>query len=85
MVKMSVDFPNEAARCQRFLSRRAQSSFARAGKDGPADIRRQTHFRHHWGSNDANRSIIGLIWSGTSSMAKCPLASVCADDAEEQT
>src|SRR6476620_7295225 len=25
--KMSVDFPNEAARCQRFLSGRAQSNF----------------------------------------------------------
>src|SRR5262245_15629681 len=32
--KMSVDFPNEAARCQRFLSRRAQSSFVRGGKHG---------------------------------------------------
>ena len=38
---MSVDFPNEAARCQRFSSRRSQSSFARAGKDGPAAMRRR--------------------------------------------
>jgi hypothetical protein len=36
MVKMSVDFPNEAARCQRFLSRRAQSRFDARGKPGPA-------------------------------------------------
>jgi len=27
MVKMSVDFPNEAARCQRYLSGQAQSNF----------------------------------------------------------
>ena len=29
---MSVDFPNEAARCQRFLSGRAQSNFEPAAK-----------------------------------------------------
>jgi hypothetical protein len=36
MVKMSVDFPNEAARCQRFLSERAQSNFEPRGENGPA-------------------------------------------------
>ena len=41
---MSVDFPNEAARCQRFLSGRAQSYFARHGKGGPADRRSRTSF-----------------------------------------
>src|SRR5262245_39237501 len=35
MVKMSVDFPNEAGPCQRFLSARAQSSFEPDGKGGP--------------------------------------------------
>src|SRR4029453_18792496 len=35
MVKMSVDFPNEAARCQRFSSGRAQSNFDAQGKPGP--------------------------------------------------
>src|SRR5215469_7135763 len=44
MVKMSVDFPNEAARCQRFLSGRAQTYFARHGKGGPADRRSRTSF-----------------------------------------
>src|SRR5204863_9980900 len=34
--KMSVDFPNEAARCQRFLSRRAQSNFEPRREKGPA-------------------------------------------------
>ena len=34
MVKMSVDFPNEAALCQRFLSARAQSGFAARGSRG---------------------------------------------------
>jgi hypothetical protein len=31
MVKMSVDFPNEAARCQRFLSGKAQSTLGIQG------------------------------------------------------
>jgi hypothetical protein len=35
MVKMSVDFPSEAALCQRFLSSRAQSNFGSRGKCGP--------------------------------------------------
>jgi len=35
MVKMSVDFPNEAARCQRFLSESAQNGFEPRGKGGP--------------------------------------------------
>src|ERR1700757_986920 len=35
MVKMSVDFPNEAARCQLFLSERAQSNFAPRRENGP--------------------------------------------------
>jgi hypothetical protein len=38
MVKMSVDFPNEAARCQRFLSGGAQSDFGRRGENGPAGL-----------------------------------------------
>jgi hypothetical protein len=32
---MSVEFPNEAARCQRFLSGRAQSSFEPRSGNGP--------------------------------------------------
>src|SRR5262245_34073392 len=35
MVKMSVDFPSEAALCQRFLAERAQSNFDSRGKCGP--------------------------------------------------
>src|SRR5215471_18670248 len=35
MVKMSVDFPSEAALCQRFLSARAQSNFDSRSKCGP--------------------------------------------------
>src|SRR5262249_22696099 len=44
MVKMSVDFPNEAARCQRFLSGLAQSNYVRGGKHGPAAMRQRAHF-----------------------------------------
>src|SRR5262244_1738385 len=44
MVKMSVDFPNEAAGCQRFLSGRAQSNYARGGKHGPAAMRSPDSF-----------------------------------------
>jgi hypothetical protein len=36
--KMSVDFPNEAARCQRFLSGQAQSNFREAGTLRQRDI-----------------------------------------------
>src|ERR1043166_3565353 len=36
IVKMSVDFPDEAARCQRFLSERAQSCCARGAEGGLA-------------------------------------------------
>ncbi len=39
MVKMSDDFPNEAARCQRFLSARAQSNFEPRGQNGPVATR----------------------------------------------
>jgi len=39
MVKMSVDFPNEAPLCQRFLSGRSQSDFERRGESGPAAMR----------------------------------------------
>ena len=37
---MSVDFPNEAARCQRFSSMRAQSNFGAGHRNGPAALRR---------------------------------------------
>src|SRR6267154_4853763 len=37
--KMSADFPNEAARCQRFLSERAQSNFEPRNGNGPAATR----------------------------------------------
>ena len=36
---MSADFPNEAARCQRFLSERAQSNFEPRDGNGPAATR----------------------------------------------
>ena len=42
---MSVDFPNEAARCQRFLSGRAQSNFDAQGKPGPVARCNRRHFR----------------------------------------
>ena len=41
---MSVDFPNEAARCQRFLSERAQSNFEPRGRNGPAATRSPKSF-----------------------------------------
>ena len=42
--KVSVDFPNEAARCQRFLSERAQSNFEPRGRNGPAATRSPKSF-----------------------------------------
>ena len=45
---MSVDFPNEAAGCQRFLSGQAQSNYARAGKHGPAAGGQRIHSPRYW-------------------------------------
>jgi hypothetical protein len=41
---MSADFPNEAARCQRFLSGRAQSSFEARDENGLAATRLPNSF-----------------------------------------
>src|SRR6478735_2404701 len=50
--KMSVDFPNEAARCQRFLSRRAQSSFEPRDENGLAGPRSPCYLMQNARSKD---------------------------------
>src|SRR5947208_15435347 len=52
MVKMSADFPNEAARCQRFLSARAQSNFEPRGQNGPAATRSPCYLMENTRSKD---------------------------------
>src|SRR4030095_10066654 len=55
MVKMSVDFPNEAARCQRFLSERAQSNFEPRDGNGPAATRPPCYLMQNTRSKDRVR------------------------------
>src|SRR4029453_19062240 len=56
MVKMSVDFPNEAARCQRFLSERAQSNFEPRNGNGPAATRPPCYLTQNTRSKDRVRA-----------------------------
>ena len=49
---MSADFPNEAARCQRFLSERAQSNFEPRGQNGPAATRPPCYLMQNTRSKD---------------------------------
>ena len=53
--KMSVDFPNEAARCQRFSSGRAQSSFAPRDENGLAATRPPCYLMQNARSRDRVR------------------------------
>src|SRR5580765_1556445 len=53
--KMSVDFPNEAARCQRFSSGRAQSSFAPRDENGLAATRPPCYLMQNARSKDRVR------------------------------
>ena len=53
---MSVDFPNEAARCQRFLSERAQSSFEPRDGNGPAGTRPPCYLMQNTRSKDRVRA-----------------------------
>ncbi len=55
MVKMSADFPNEAARCQRFLSEGAQSNFEPRGQNGPAATRSPCYLMENTRSKDRVR------------------------------
>src|SRR5712672_1811569 len=55
MVKMSADFPNEAARCQRFLSEGAQSNFEPRGQNGPAATRSPCYLMQNTRSKDRVR------------------------------
>src|SRR6266576_4776292 len=55
MVKMSADFPNEAARCQRFLSEGAQSNFEPRGQTGPAAARPPCYLMQNTRSKDRIR------------------------------
>ena len=52
---MSADFPNEAARCQRFLSERAQSNFEPRGQNGPAATRPPCYLMQNTRSKDRVR------------------------------
>jgi predicted GIY-YIG superfamily endonuclease len=52
---MSADFPNEAARCQRFLSARAQSNFEPCGQNGPAPTRPPCYLMQNTRSKDRVR------------------------------
>lgn len=52
MVKMSADFPNEEARCQRFLSERAQSNFEPRDRNGPAATRPSCYLMQNTRSKD---------------------------------
>src|SRR6266403_3609052 len=55
MVKMSADFPNEAARCQRFLSERAQRNFEPRDGNGPAATRSPCYLMQNTRSKDRVR------------------------------
>ncbi len=60
---MSADFPNEAARCQRFLSEGAQSNFEPRGQNGPAATRSPCYLMENTRSKDRVRgknSVNGL-------------------------
>ena len=52
---MSADFPNEAARCQRFLSERTQSNFEPRGQNGPAATRPPCYLMQNTRSKDRVR------------------------------
>ncbi len=52
---MSADFPNEAARCQRFLSERAQSNFEPRDGNGPAATRPPCYLMQNTRSKDRVR------------------------------
>src|SRR5256886_14851403 len=65
--KMSADFPNEAARCQRFLSERAQSNFEPRNGNGPAATRPPCYLMQNtrskdrvFGTNSVKRAVAQL-------------------------
>src|SRR5512132_2611720 len=79
MVKMSVDFPNEAARCQRFLSARAQSKFEPRGQHGPAATRPPCYLMQKTRSKDRVRGT-NSVKRAVAQLGRAPGSGQCANE-----
>jgi hypothetical protein len=76
---MSADFPNEAARCQRFLSERAQSNFEARGENGPAATRPPCYLMQNTRSKDRVRGT-NSVKRTLAQLGRAPGSGQWADD-----